>query len=242
MCAYKFIIYQLISQIGLYPSGWSLSHPTASEGLHGHNLVPPTTHEFHLPGMQLIGFETFTLQHSTEPQTIAWSRFGFKLHIPPDAISGHSLNIGVGVSLSGNFKFPSNTTLVSAVYYINASSKLLRPVTVEMEHCLLLRNDDDVHAVSFYVAEIHPGLPHYTFQPLRGGIFSSTNSWGSIQVSSFSLFSISWIIDLFTDRTTPNITYSAQIYHRKASGIMFNVRLVVTRHLSPCKEVSTHYV
>ena len=202
-------------------------------------MASPTTQEFHLPGIQLIGYESFTLQHSSEVQTITWSKFGFKLHIPPDAILGSHLNVSVGVSLSGNFKFPSNTTLVSAVYYIDASSKLLRPVTIEMEHCLLLRSGDDIHAVSFYVAEIYPGLPHYTFQPLRGGIFSSTNSWGSIQVASFSLFSISWITDLF--RTAPNITYSAQIYHRKSSNIMFNVRLVVTRHLSPCKEVSIYW-
>ena len=177
----------------------------------------------------------FTLQHSSELQTIAWNRFGFKLHIPPDAISGHNLNISVGVSLSGNFKFPLNTTLVSAVYYINASSKLLQPVTIEMEHCLLLKSVNDIHALSFYVAEVYPGLPHYTFQQVRGGIFSSTNSWGSIFVSSFSLFSISWISDIFS---TAPIGYSAQIYQKKASGVMFNVRLVVTRHLSSCKEVS----
>ena len=190
--------------------------------------------------MQLIGFETFALQRSTELQTIAWNKFGFKLHVPPEAISGHSLNFSIGVSLAGNFRFPRNTTLVSAVYYIHTSTKLLRPVTIEMEHCVLLRNDDTIQSLSFYVAEIYPGLPHYTFQSLRGGVFSSSNLWGSIQVSSFSLFSIvSYITSWF--KTIP-ISYTAHVYQKKSCSKKFNVRIFVTRHLSTCEEVSRLYI
>ena len=183
--------------------------------------------------MQFIGFESFTLQRNAELQTVTWNRFGFKLHVPPGAFHDQTLNITIGVSLSGNFKFPANSTLVSAVYYVETSSKLFQPVTIEMEHCLMLKDEDDVRELSFVVAEVHPGFPHYTFQVARWGVFSPANSWGSIQVSSFSLFSIiSWITDLFK---MPPVGYSAQIYQMKVSEIVFNVHLVVTRHLSSCK-------
>lgn len=221
--------------IGFYFPAWSTQYPTTSGGHQGHAVVPPVMPKFHLPGMQLLSIETYSLHDNTQPHTIAWNKFGFKLYIPPGAFHEKTLNITVGVTLSGNFKFPANSTLVSAVYYVEASSKLFRPVTIEMEHCLMSKDEDDFRELSFLVAEVHPGFPHYTFQAVRWGIFSPASSWGSIQVSSFSLFSIiSWITDLFK---TPPIGYSAQIYQMKVSQIVFNVRLVVTRHLSSCKEV-----
>ena len=190
-------------------------------------------YRFHLPGVHFIHSETFTLQHSTELQTIGWEKFGFKLHVPSDAFSENYLNITIGVSLSGNFKFPTKTTSVSAVYYVAMSSELLQPVTMEMEHCVIAKDEEHLRVLNFATAAIRPGYSIYNFDVINGGVFSTSNSWGSIQVSSFSLNTI-------TSNNTDSIGYSAQIVYRKkaASSIMFCVRLVVTRHLSSCKEVS----
>ena len=213
-------------------SGWSTA---LSEGLQTSsfiNCVPSSTYAFHLPGMHLIHCETITLQRSAELHTIAWERFGFKLHILPGSFSEDKLNITLGVSLSGNFDFPLNTTLVSAVYYIESSSKLLQPVTLEIEHCVLTEDEENLRALSFASAAIHPGYPQYKFHSVSEGIFSNTNTWGSVQVSSFSLVSI------ILSRKSAPIGYSAQIYQMKASGDMFNIHLVVTRHLNSYKQVS----
>ena len=186
----------------------------------------------------MIHIESFTLKRSSKLQTIEWNRFGIKLHVPPDAFSESNYNnITVGVSLSGNFKFPTNTSLVSAVYYIESSSKLYQPITVEVEHCWISSDKNYSKQLSFLAAEMHPTylLPH-TFQTVPGGIFSSTSQWGSIQVSSFS----SWLYAIMSLVSGDyNINYSAQIYWKKTSKALFYVRLVVTRHLSSCKEVSS---
>ena len=214
--------------------GWFIAHHEAP-GLPSDTLANSLSYKFHLPGVHFIHSETFALKHSTELQTVDWERFGFKLHIPPGTFSEHYLNITIGVSLSGNFKFPTDTTLVSAVYYIEMTSKLLQPVTMEIEHCVIAKEEEHLQALSFATAAIHPGYPLHNFDAISGGIFSTSNSWGSIQVSSFSEYSI-------ISNRTDLLGYSAQVvYQQKASNVYsyrFQVRLVVTRHLSVCKEVS----
>ena len=180
--------------------------------------------------------ETFILKHSTELQTVDWEKFGFKLHIPSDAFSDSEqyLNITIGISLSGNFKFLTNTTLVSAVYYVEMSPELLQPVTMEIEHCVITKEEEHFQALSFVTAAIQPGYLLYNFNALSGGVFSTSNSWGSIQVSSFSL-------NALTSNSTDSLRYSAQVVYQQkliASRVIFKVRLVVARHLSSCKEVS----
>ena len=202
--------------------------------LSSHTLADSLPYRFDLPGVHFIHSETFTLKHSTEVQTVDWERFGFKLHIPSGAVSEHHLNITIGVSLSGNFKFPTNTTLVSAVYYVEISSKLLRQVTMEIEYGVIAKEEEHLQALSFAKAAIHPGYPLYNFDAISGGIFSTSNSWGSIQLSSFSQIAVT------KKSNSPGaLAYSAKVVYQQeeshAYSYMFQVRLVVCRRLSAYK-------
>lgn len=220
----------------LFHSDWSFAR---HEDLPSESLVANSvSSRFHLPGMHFIHSETFTLHHSSKVQTVDWERFGFKLHVPPEAFSEQYVNVTIGVSLSGNFKLPTNSTLVSAVYYVETSTKLLQPVTMEMEHCIIARSQENLQSLYFATATTLSDHPHYKFDILSGGIFSVSNSWGSIRVTSFSLNSIISRFTGFLGIAPPIIGYSAQIYQKKESAAIFNIRLVVTRHLSSCEEVS----
>ena len=64
---------------------------------------------------------------------------GFVLRVPKGAVSSSDCTVEVQsrvVSLlTPEFIFPEGSKLVSGVYHITASRKLLKPVFLEIEHC-----------------------------------------------------------------------------------------------------------
>ena len=71
--------------------------------------------------------------------------------------------------------------LVSSMFKITASDELPVPVTVQMEHCAIIEEDDSlVHMIAH-------GPPPYYFQPLLSGTFPLGERYGEIQVKRFSV-------------------------------------------------------
>ena len=74
--------------------------------------------------------------------------------------------------------------LVSSMFKITASDELLVPVTVRMEHCAIIEEDDSLmHMIAH-------GPPPYYFLPLLSGTFPLGERYGEIQVKRFSIFTI----------------------------------------------------
>ena len=72
--------------------------------------------------------------------------------------------------------------LVSSMLKITTSDVLPVPVTVRMEHCAIIEeNDSLVHMIAH-------GPPPYHFQPLLSGTFPLGERYGEIQVKRFSIF------------------------------------------------------
>ena len=78
-------------------------------------------------------------------------------------------------------------SLVSAMYKITASHSLPEPVKVRMEHCAVIRKEDELE---FMVAHEGPQGPPYTFNPLPGGDFPSRKFYGEIKLHKFCIFGI----------------------------------------------------
>ena len=133
-----------------------------------------------IPGIQFIYLGTETVTPSTVTQTIYLEKFGIKIYLPPNAFSEPVFDITVGAALSGRFISPESMTLVSAVYYIRMSSELLRPVTVEIEHCVILSDEDKTSGLKFGKADMNSywASPPYTFKTLSEGIFPVGNHGG----------------------------------------------------------------
>ena len=210
----------------------SISRDVILKILPNSNLI---LNDFLVPGASFIYFETCTLfnDDSEVIQTIDLNQFGFKLYFQPNT-SLEPVTIAIGVIESQNFVTPPNTTLVSALYYINASSKLLQPVIIEIEHCINIDSIDNARLI-FARANVD-SPPPYAFKKLfSNGRFGRT-SFGTIKLSKFSEVAI------FAENAS-SINYLAQFFssfHTGPSNIYrYRVDLVISRKLNTIKEVIT---
>ena len=126
---------------------------------------------------------------TVEPQSFEWKDCGFKLHAPLGALPVGSApcQIYVKASLSGQFLFPEGSELVSPIYWIYTPKNLQfsKPLTVEIQYCATMEQDDDSD-FTFVVAKCtQPNLP-YKFRTLDSGVFTPSCSYGSIYLTHFS--------------------------------------------------------
>ena len=107
--------------------------------------------------------------------------------------------------------------LVSSMFKITASDELPVPVTVRMEHCAIIEEDDSlVHMIAH-------GPPPYHFQPLLRGKFPLGEIYGEIQVHRFSIFTI------LAKKLGLKLSLSVQVFYHDHSSATF----VVTKYLRP---------
>ena len=187
---------------------------------------------------QFIYFDSWVLNDDNKMnQTINLKRFGFKLYfLPNTSMEPVSFTIGVLSSLP-DFIPPANTTLVSALYYIEISSELLQPVIVEIEHCV---NTGWVDSAQLTFAKAHMDMnssPPYVFSKLFGGKFDR-ESWGAIKLSTFCL------VGLFAEGENFLIDYLAHLLslHRKGRSGTYQVALIASLNLHAYKEVYKLYM
>ena len=107
--------------------------------------------------------------------------------------------------------------LVSSMFKITASDELPVPVTVRMEYCAIIEEDDSlVHMIAH-------GLPPYYFQPLLSGTFPLGERYGEIQVKRFSIFT------LLAKKLGLTLSLSVQVFYHDHSSATF----VATKNLRP---------
>ena len=90
--------------------------------------------------------------------------------------------VAVTALVSGNFKVPKGTVLVSAVYAISVSKPLLKPLTIELQHCVDLKNTGQTGCLKFMRA---PLKSPYQFSIIDGGVFHIGDRYGSIERDDF---------------------------------------------------------
>ena len=213
-----------------------------------------------LPGAQLISTGKLTIERSDELQTLEWKNHGLKVHVPPGTLpdSEDTCDIDVATSFSGSFILPKDHTLISAIYYIRPAKKLTKLVTLEIEHCCSIRNENDAKSIVPIHAQCSSRNPPYVFQPLDSCTITPGSFYGSFDVSTFSLFSLSWIRsainwvvgsntqqeDAESDEkshnpdSNPPIVYSGQLYYQpEDSNQWFIVKLIVFQSLKEGHEV-----
>ena len=77
---------------------------------------------------------------TNEAQTFNWKAYGLKLHIPPGSLPAdlEECRLLIKVGISGQFELPENTSLVSAIYWVDnePQCKFSQPLTMEIQHCM----------------------------------------------------------------------------------------------------------
>ena len=179
----------------------------------------------YLRGLDVTGETSIVV--TNQAQTFHWAGYGMKLHIPsatlPTGLEECRLFIKVG--LSGHFKFPRNTSLMSAVYWLDSEPqcKFSQPITVEMQHCVKPTHTSNL---SFVHAKCSQAQLPYVFKVVEGGVFSSESAYGSVQLCQFSFWA--QVIDMIL----PGVQlYCASLYYLKKGVNQREIHFVITKNL-----------
>ena len=122
-----------------------------------------------------------------KPQKVEWSGYGFFIEIPEGAVPpGVTVSVGVKVILAGQFKFPENRQLISAIYWVSSNIEFMKDVSVNIQHCAVVRSDDQCSQFKYIIAKCSQSQLPYRFRE-REGLFSSHTQYGAIKLKHFSL-------------------------------------------------------
>ena len=120
---------------------------------------------------------------TNHPQSYAWAGYGLKLHIPEGCLPAgtEQCTINIKASLAGQYEFPENSYLVSAVFWFHCEIKFTKKITLEVNHCA---ESVDCSKLTFVRAVCSQGQLPYTFSIL-GGDFTVHSSYGAIELKTF---------------------------------------------------------
>ena len=144
-----------------------------------------------LSDVQVAEKKLFLVQ-GRKPQLMNWEQFGLRIGIEEDSLlSSETVEVATAALVGGEFKFPKNTVLVSAVYAVSVSEPLLKPLRLEMQHCVDLRGRPGLSQyLKFAIAPVSTASLPYQFSLVEGGEFTSNSWYGAINRKDFCLVCI----------------------------------------------------
>uniref|UniRef100_A0A1X7TH11 Uncharacterized protein n=1 Tax=Amphimedon queenslandica TaxID=400682 RepID=A0A1X7TH11_AMPQE len=158
---------------------------TSSIGLQFNYLIPSMDS---LDSSVIIAGQKLFILQGDRSHSLQWEKYGFRLECPQGAVSKDT-EVAVTALAGGNFKVPKGTMLVSAVYAISVSKGLLKPLVIELQHCVDLRKTSQTGCLKFVRAPLKSPNA-YQFSIVEGGSFSVGNRYGSIERDEFCAFGI----------------------------------------------------
>lgn len=184
-----------------------------------------------MPGVDVVGQTSLVVTSSA--QTFQWTGYGFNLHVPMDSLPAdvdHCI-LYMYASISGQYEFPDNQELVSAIYWVRCvpSCQFKRPLTAEFQHCA---KKDYCNNLTFVRAFCSQKILPYTFKIVEGcGTFTDESSYGIIHLNHFS----GWAV---TGEGPIERLYTASLYYLGRDVCTWEIHLVVTWDDEPHVTVS----
>ena len=192
-----------------------------------------STAAWDLCGVEVCG-EMTVVVHSFDAQQITWEGFGLKLHIDEGSLPAgiHQCTLTIKASLAGQYEFPDNSYLVSAIFWLRCEPmcKFTKPVTVEMQHCARSENVANLK-LKFVRAVCSQKQLSYTFKEL-GGDFTRHSSYGVVKVNGFSGVAI-------TQEGSEERSYLANLLYKEVKGRP--TRCIVDIYIAVTWNVDSHY-
>ena len=143
----------------------------------------------HLYGVLVAKKKLFYIQ-GNEAQSFYWEEYGLRLHSSQNTIySTDRCEVAINVLVGGHFKFPKETMLASALYIVSVTKPLLKPLTLEIQHCVNIQTQAQANRLYFIRAPLTSTLP-YEFTLVDGGEFYPRNRYGSIKCDHFHAIGI----------------------------------------------------
>ena len=121
-----------------------------------------------------------------------WEDYGLRIGVSEGSLpSTETAEVAVAALVGGQFVFPKNTVLVSAVYAVFVSRPLLKPMKLEMQHCIDVTEKPGLSShLKFAIAPTNTQSLPYHFSIVDGGEFNETKWYGSINRKEFCLVSV----------------------------------------------------
>jgi hypothetical protein len=147
-------------------------------------------------------------------------------------------HLQIKAALLGNFKFPKDRVLVSAVYSFShdlGDKELQHSVTLEMQHCANTGTPNNLCVARAIDMSCN-------FEIFAGGDFTSSDRFGSINLLHFSCFCE---MDMFSECSyiSPfNHLYCAKIYYTGISHLQFDFEFFIIQDLNAQEKVCDEIV
>ena len=122
-----------------------------------------------LPNAYIAGQRLFVIQGDLF-QSFNWDECGLRLSCPKGALSSSNekCEVAIVALAGGQFKLPERTKLVSSVYAISVSRTLLKPLTLELQHCVALETKAQADRLKF----VRASVSYRKFSIMEGKVLS----------------------------------------------------------------------
>ena len=168
-------------------------------------------------------------------QKLEWPGYGFFIEVPEGALDpGVTASVGVKVILAGQFKFPDNSQLISAIYWISSSEVFQKELDINIQHCAIITSEEQCSGLRFIIARCSQKILPYNFKE-REGFFSTHTQYGTIKLKQFSLLGI-------TAPTDAETCFTGLMYYKEQipKPLIVDFNFVVVKDLEACLQVATH--
>ena len=167
-----------------------------------------------------------------------WEGYGLHLYIPEGALPPEieQCTISIKATVEGNYVFPKNSHLVSAVYWFHCDPKcqFSKPIILEIQHCAKELNLQTLSFVKATTTEGKPEIKFFKTLGYCGGIFPSCDSYGFIFLDKFCGYGV-------VQEGSEDRQYRADIYYLPQSINQFQIHFTVLWNTEAHHSVSINF-
>ena len=167
---------------------------------------------------------------TSSQQSFIWKGFGLKLNVQQDSLPAgiEECRINIKASIAGQYEFPENLHLVSAVFWLRCEPmcKFTQPLSLEIQQCAKQDNTSKLYFMRALCSQ--ESLP-YTFKQLKTG--SHFHQYSILQLKSFSGVAVA-------QEGSEEREYVARLFYLSQSIYTYDIHLVVTWNIEAHLSVS----
>ena len=187
--------------------------------------------------MEICGEKVFEVT-ARSSEKYKWDSHRFQLIVPNGALPpGVTASVAVRSIVTGPFKFPENSELISAIYWISSTHVFLKKVTVHLQHCAMINTEEECSHFKIIIGNCSQDPP-YEFV-VKDGVFVPNSNIASISVTQFSTFGAVWtkpvdrIRKFFGIAPQPSLQlqYVSLVFHKQLSRTRWEIAVVTVRDL-----------
>ena len=164
---------------------------------------------------------------------------GIKVSFPPGAIpNGVRAELKFGATLFAPVKFAKKSRPVSAIIWLCMNVALLKPIKIQMPHCVNIESKAQTSYLTFAKAQHSPSSDGM-MEIIEGGKVHVNESYGSIEVTHFCYYCIQ---DMdYDENHLLNHNYKAVLFRSKQLyNDIWKFEICVMSSLPTCEEVSIY--